>query len=166
MNIGIRIGDIFNAPKDLKMDIDELYFVHCISADYKLGAGIAKQMDKHFSIRDEIIDDIMTRYPDVEDASKVRFVYPDMYLSKNMGNVINLITKDNYYDKPTYEDFQAALNKMAKFLEWHKKPLTIVMPTIGCGLDKLSWPRVYMMVMKTLKNVPGDCWFYFLPSKD
>lgn len=165
MNIGIRIGNIFNAPKDLRLDTEELYYVHCISADYKLGAGIAKQMDKRFGIRNEIIHDIIARYPN-DDISEIRFIYPGMYLSTNTGNVINLITKDNYYDKPTYEDFQVALDKMAEFLRWHRMPVTLVMPAIGCGLDKLSWPRVYMKVMKTFRDIPGDCWFYLLPPKD
>lgn len=158
MNIGIKIGNILDAEKELHKGKDPIYYAHCISADAKLGKGVAKLLDDKFSIREEILfyDRIEWWLP---------FKYPWVYTTHWGAWVFNLITKEHYYDKPTYESLQKALDFLAANCKY-RKVKTLVMPKIGCGLDGLKWSRVYMMIMKTLKDIPGDCWIYMLPPVD
>lgn len=63
----------------------------------------------------------------------------------------NLITKENYWDKPTYTTLWEALNDAAQTLKelslnGFNVPNKIVMPKIGCGLDKLDWGKVKRMI--------------------
>lgn len=49
-------GDLFSAP-------NKYTFIHCISSDYKMGAGIAVQFEKRFKLRKELSKENRT-YPD------------------------------------------------------------------------------------------------------
>lgn len=44
MTCEVRIGNLFDCPK-------EYYLVHCISGDYALGAGIAKEFNRRYDMR-------------------------------------------------------------------------------------------------------------------
>lgn len=112
--------------KDLFDVSGDYYLAHCISSDLKMGAGIALPMQNRFNIRETI----MTR--------PMNLAHPTVILT---GNVFNLITKEKYYDKPTYDNLFGALTKMknvAKYFGITK----IAMPRIGCGLDGLDWNMV------------------------
>ena len=55
--------------------------------------------------------------------------------------IYNLVTKERYYDKPTYDTLRQSLIAMrdhAVVQGVHE----ICMPCIGCGLHKLDWNRV------------------------
>lgn len=57
------------------------------------------------------------------------------------GCVLNLVTKERYYEKPTIITMRLALQKMKKICI--KEGITkIAMPTIGAGLDRLKWDEV------------------------
>lgn len=63
----------------------------------------------------------------------------------------NLITKENYWDKPTYTTLWEALNDAAQTLKelslnGFNVSNKIVIPKIGCGLDKLAWDKVKRMI--------------------
>ena len=65
--------------------------------------------------------------------------------------VANLITKENVYDKPTYETLTESLFDLKKYMiENHINK--VAMPLIGCGLDMLEWSNVE----KIIKNVFND----------
>jgi len=55
--------------------------------------------------------------------------------------VFNLITKEHYYNKPTYDTLEQSLISML-FLIKSNNVKNIAMPKIGCGLDKLEWKKV------------------------
>lgn len=57
------------------------------------------------------------------------------------GHVLNLITKERYFQKPTYQSMRLALEVMKKICE-EEEIQKIAMPIIGCGLDKLTWDKV------------------------
>ena len=57
------------------------------------------------------------------------------------GGVFNLITKAKSSGKPTYGSLGAALAKMRDIAR-REEITKIAMPKIGCGLDRLQWPRV------------------------
>ena len=129
--------DLFSVP-------DDYYLAHCISADYALGAGIAIEFNKRFDMR-----------------RKLRECYPNFGVTmKHYGfeggcilidNVLNLVTKDRYYNKPTYKSMQCAIAEMMMICNSNniKK---IAMPIIGCGLDRLQWDKVSEIIKNTFKN--------------
>lgn len=85
--------------------------------------------------------------------------YPD-YLSRYIchriggdcileGEILNLVTKEKYYQKPTIVTMSIALQKMREVCLDHQI-CKVAMPTIGAGLDKLSWNMVSSQVQKML----------------
>jgi len=131
---------IYNIEKkDLfKVDFDEYAPAHCISADCKMGAGIAVPIRKKFSLGNMSNDvDRMLLRPGVA-----------VYYHK----VYNLITKEKYWHKPTYDTIEAALASMYYHAKEHGME-KIVMPKIGSGLDQLSWPKVEDIIMDIFKDL-------------
>lgn len=142
-------GDIFDY-------YPEYHLVHCISADFKLGAGIAKEINKRFDMRNKLIT------WDRELDEKTRLVRQIFGHTKCIliDKVFNLITKDKYYHKPTYESMAAAINDLRFHIdgtiEEYYTDMKLAMPKIGCGLDKLEWPRVEEIIERILiPNVFG-----------
>lgn len=133
--------DLFSVPNDY-------YLAHCISADFKLGAGIAVQFNKKYNCRDRLFDlfpGLCTPYWDkLQDRFKGICVVTDP--------VYNLITKRNYWDKPTLLTMRNALNWMKEDCEIRgiKK---IAMPMIGCGLDRLKWEDVSKIIKEVFEDV-------------
>lgn len=108
---------------------------HCISADYALGAGIARDFERRFHLR-KVLEAVGSH------------TYPDCIKT---GNVFNLVTKERYWHKPTEQSLSAALYLMkAQMLE--SEITKIAMPEIGCGLDRLSWPRVRQILYSIFED--------------
>lgn len=57
------------------------------------------------------------------------------------GRVLNLITKERYWMKPTIITMRLALQKM-KQICLENNITKVAMPTIGAGLDRLAWSDV------------------------
>jgi len=87
MNLIEKQGNLF----DLE---DTHYLVHCVSADFALGKGIAKEFDKRYSMRLKLL----------ANSSSGECIL--------IGNVFNLITKDRYWHKPTYQSLRQSLEVM------------------------------------------------------
>lgn len=131
MTITIENRDLFTVPQGY-------YLAHCISADFALGAGIAKAFDEIYNMRFKLFRD----YDD--------YVYEggDALL---VDNVYNLVTKPKCYHKPTYEALRESLETMKKIMEmWSTTKLA--MPKIGCGLDRLEWDKVYDIICEVFEN--------------
>ena len=59
--------------------------------------------------------------------------------------IFNLVTKRNYWDKPTLTTIKNALIQMkeqCELLNVHK----VAMPRIGCGLDRQNWSDVKKLI--------------------
>ena len=123
-------GNLFNYTKDRAP-------VHCISKDCMMGAGIAPLMKSTFNL--------WGLY------SKVKEWPSCVYYN----GVLNLVTKEHYYDKPTYESFKKALTCMKNYLESFGIK-RIVMPRIGCGLDKLEWEKVREYIKEVFEEMDID----------
>ena len=109
--------------KDL-FEVDESYHLaHCISADLKMGAGIAVPFQAKYHIREAI------------QARQLNLVIPTVVMT---GRVFNLVTKVNYYGKPTYDNVFLALDKMKTVMDYFNVK-KVAMPRIGCGIDGLHW---------------------------
>lgn len=126
--------------KEVKRDLfsmeDKYHLVHCISSDYKLGAGIAVIFNKKYNMINKL------------NLKKKKYVFPDVIL---IDNVFNLVTKERYWDKPTYKNFEITLKMLREEIDL-KNIKHIAMPKIGCGLDGLSWMKVRDMIL----NIFGD----------
>ena len=133
--------DLFACP-------NEYYLAHCISADFNMGRGIVTEFNKRFFL-----------------GSKLRTFHPG-YLRKWQesgmeydclicGRVINLITKEKYSHKPTYDSLRGALQRMKEEcrLNGIRK---VAMPLIGCGLDKLKWEQVSAIIREVFADTDMD----------
>lgn len=132
--------DLFKEVK-----LADCVILHCISADKVMGAGIAKPLQDTFRIRENWPQKLPKRLIGWDNNGYSVFV--------SCGDQLigNLITKENYWNKPTYTTFWEALNDAAQtlnslHLEGFDVPNKIVMPRIGCGLDKLKWEKVRPMI--------------------
>jgi hypothetical protein len=130
---------IVELKKDLFHYFGKKAFVHCISADYAMGAGIAVPIADRFSLRP--ILDIQGDHS-----------YPDCIFA---NGVFNLVTKKNASDKPTYRDLEKSLEKM-KVLVKKSGIKDVAMPRIGCGLDGLEWIKVREIIEKVFVDTNID----------
>tara|TARA_Y100000310_G_C20685685_1_gene818794 strand:+ start:1996 stop:2427 length:432 start_codon:yes stop_codon:yes gene_type:complete len=126
--------------KDLfSVDFDKYTLAHCISLDCKMGAGIAVPIKKKFNLGGlyQFLNNmaIPVEHP-------ICIFYNKAY---------NLITKEKYWHKPTYETMAVALTSMMLHANQHIIRY-IAMPRIGSGLDKLSWEKVREIIKEVFKN--------------
>ena len=113
---------------------------HCISADFALGAGIARRFDEIYKMRFKLFN----RYGEIPETARTG-------QALRVDNVFNLVAKERYFHKPTYECLEQCFTDMKKQMQ--KLNVTkLAMPKIGCGLDKLDWNRVEHII----KNVFAD----------
>lgn len=124
------------------------FLVHCISADFALGKGIAKQFDQNCQMKKRLRQE----YPD----------YLARYRASGMKGdalwidlVVNLVTKERYYQKPTYQSLQEALEKLADRCR-ADGVADLAMPLIACGLDGLEWDKVSAMIQDVFRDIVGN----------
>lgn len=75
--------------------------------------------------------------------------------------VINLVTKLNYYDKPTYQTMDIAL-KQAADMCYGLDIFELSMPKIGCGFDGLNWEKVRKLIEKNFDDLDILISVYYL----
>lgn len=117
---------------------------HCISADFGMGRGIVVEFNRRFNMKNVLRE----KYPDYlrewyESGREHGCIYEN--------GVLNLVTKERYYYKPTYDSLRGALEdmKIECLLNGIKK---VAMPKIGCGLDKLLWNHVRVIIFDVFGN--------------
>ena len=132
--------------KEIKGDLfksDNKYtLVHCISYDCGMGAGIAKTFD--------------SKMPKMKNQLKRTIREKNLHgyfaiLYKGDRNVINLITKERYWHKPTYDSLKASLLS-AKKIAVREGIKYLAMPVIGCGLDRLQWSKVSVIIKEVFAD--------------
>lgn len=116
--------DLFTVSKDYVL-------VHCISADFALGAGIAK-IFRDKGVRAELLSKYETSVPGTALLTT----------ATGWAGEINLVTKALYWHKPTYNSLRTALLRAKHNIIIPNGYTKLAMPRIGCGLDKLLWARV------------------------
>lgn len=85
----------------------------------------------------------------------------EMMLDERSG-ILGLVTKPQHNDKPTLEQMKGALQSLqnyiySKHIYWmdedeDKLMISLVMPTIGCGLDRLNWLDVEKALGEAFKS--------------
>lgn len=112
--------DLFALPDDYTL-------AHCISADAKMGKGIAVEFVRRFNL--EPLKERATREP-----LEIGACYRE-------GRVMNLVTKAKYFNKPTYISLKQAVHSLREACE-SNAVTKLAMPRIGSGLDRLRWEKV------------------------
>lgn len=132
-----EVRDLFAVSK-------EYYLAHCISADFGMGKGIVIEFNKRFDMK----RNLQSKYPDyINEWHRRKWSFNCILEDK----VFNLITKERYFHKPTYDSLYGALNLM-KFISIQKGITKIAMPIIGCGLDRLQWDKVSEIIKEIFKD--------------
>ena len=132
MTIKFENRDLFTVPQGY-------YLAHCISADFALGAGIAKTFDEVYDMRFKLFREYDNYTYEGGDALLI-------------DNVYNLVTKKKCYHKPTYESVREALETM-KDIMGTNATTKLAMPKISCGLDRLDWNEVYEIICDVFKDM-------------
>ena len=126
-------ADLFSAP-------DDYYLAHCISADFGMGKGIVVEFNNRFNMRNKLLK----KYP-LNDWDNKGYCL-------RCGRVFNLVTKEFYYNKPTYKTLENALCDMRDCVTKYGIS-KIAMPKIGCGLDRLLWGKVRKIIENVFEDV-------------
>ena len=132
MTITIEKKDLFTMPQGY-------YLAHCISADFALGAGIAKVFDNVYNMKFKLY----RHYDNYE------YNGGDALL---IDNVFNLVTKQKCWHKPTYDSLRESLEMMREQLEL-MNVAKLAMPWIGCGLDRLQRDNVYNIICEVFEDM-------------
>jgi hypothetical protein len=133
---------IYNEVKqDLFTVSDDYFLAHCISSDFVMGAGIAVPFDRKFNLK--------YQFNQIKKKNPSLLAHPTCI---RLDRVLNLITKKNVWEKPTYDTMTGALEKMKKICldEEIKK---IAMPKIGCGIDGLDWAKVSEIIKEIFADM-------------
>ena len=140
-------GDLFFAPQGFS-------FAHCISKDKALGAGIAKIFRSRFP-------DMIKKMNSDELVVGKAYGYTVLDNKNNyQRNVINLVTKDKYFQKPSYESFEASIYSLKTLIVSHNIR-NLAIPRLGCGLDKLEWERVSYIIQGVFHDVDVNILVYY-----
>lgn len=134
MKLTIEHRDLFTVPHDY-------YLCHCISADFALGACIAKKFAE-LGVKDELEEyAALANEPEWQGKGYCIFT-----LKPKPHGTFNLVTKEKYWHKPTLKTLRQALADMANDDWIYESSVKIAMPKIGCGLDKLKWDDVQRII--------------------
>jgi hypothetical protein len=121
---------------------------HCVSEDFAMGMGIALEFKRRFGN----VDNLLAQKKKVGDVA---------FIKENDRFIFYLVTKQMYFLKPTYQTLWDALCKLASLcVENQVKKLS--MPLIGCGLDKLEWKNVFILIDKAFANTDVQLRIYTL----
>lgn len=126
-------GDLFSSSKMVAL-------AHCVSADFKMGAGIAVEFRDRFGHVKELIES-KTR---VGQVATLQF-------EKERAPVYYLVTKEKYYNKPTYETLASCLQNLAQCCV-RDQVVHLAIPRIATGLDKLEWNQVKKILSDTFNK--------------
>lgn len=138
-------GDLFTSDAEV--------LVHCVSADFALGAGIAKQFRDRFNMKNKLKAELPDALKEWDRGNHGFCVVVD--------NVANLVTKRTAWDKPTYETLRKALHHMSAMI-CISGIRSIAMPLIGCGLDRLEWNKVKSVIEDVFRDWDGTITVYTL----
>ncbi len=108
---------------------------HCISSDFALGAGIAKQFAK-MGVKKQLCEQFPKQWQGRGYC----------LMTETNGVIVgNLVTKERYFHKPTLQTLCQSLEDLRGQVPEMKR---LAMPKIGCGLDRLDWTDVREMIQE------------------
>ena len=143
-------GDLFTARTSL---------AHCVSADFHMSAGIAKEFKLRFGRQESLIRsecpvgltvgfDSGTILQDESGLNKSQIIYC-------------LVTKKRFFDKPRLKDIRTALISMRNMMEYYHAN-EVSMPKIASGLDQVPWERVEKCILNVFQDTSININIYTL----
>lgn len=133
--------DLFRCSKEYAL-------VHCVSADFHMGAGIAV----HFK---SLFKNIQFLKSQNKVSGEVAIL-----LYENQ-HIYYLVTKAHSWNKPTIKNFTNSLYDMKNHMLLNNVK-KIAMPRIGCGLDRLSWFTVRNIIQSVFSDTEIEINVYYL----
>lgn len=134
-------GNLFSCPANV-------HLVHCVSKDGKMGAGIAKTFQSHFNIRPQFLN-------------SRRGVGGLVAVWRHHRFIVNLVTKEKYYNLPTLHDLKDSLHALRSFVVQNNIRV-LAMPEIASGRDKISLNLVVEYLYEIFHNLDIDIHMYHL----
>jgi O-acetyl-ADP-ribose deacetylase (regulator of RNase III) len=138
-----RRGDLFVSSDSL---------AHCVSRNMRMGAGIALLFRQRFG---RVAELLAQQVPVGGVASLIvhsmSLAHGNATLVPSMRRVYYLVTKELHWQKPTYDDLQRSLEMLCTQMREHGVT-RLSIPRLGCGLDKLEWPRVRKLIEKVFEH--------------
>jgi len=121
---------------------------HCVSRDFAMSAGIAVIFSNLFGGKEELKNQNVN-------IGEVAWLYRDSRY------IYYLVTKENYWWKPTYDSLRNSIRNLFILSKKHNvKSLSI--PKLGCGLDGLQWAKVKQIIIEEwplIKDFKLDVYF-------
>ena len=142
--------------KEIEVDLfsSKGCLAHSVSADFHMGIGVAKQ--------------VKTRYPTTypKDVNHKRQPVFAQWIEGDRRNVVyHLVTKQRYFEKPTYESVKMSLQQMRTHADWSGVK-RISLPRIGCGVDQLSWSEIRSLIKDVFKGSHVAITVYVVPQQN
>lgn len=130
-----------------EVDLSKYTLAHCISFDCAMGAGIAKIFNEKYPNMKPYLKRVL-------EASHLSYPVTIVYTEEDECTtaIFNLITKEKYWHKPTYDTITQAIIDMRDICKTCEVKY-VAMPKIGCGLDKLEWSNVKMILEVIFKDL-------------
>lgn len=138
---------------------DDYMLAHCVSADYALGAGIARQFRTRFDMAKKL--KTTGTCGNWDGSGRCVIINMDRSGSRTTPapgvlRVANLVTKRYCVGKPTLKTIQDALEDLRGQLKTdpnYKHIKRIGMPRIACGLDGQDWTDVSGIIQDVFNDM-------------
>lgn len=139
MTIREENRDLFTVPQGY-------YLAHCITADFSLGAGVAKKIDEIYNMREKLIESY-------DFSVSLSGFTTDKYVGEvlTVDNVFNLVLKKNPNKKAKYKKLRTVVENMKNTMEANLIT-KVAMPKIACGHEGLEWERVREIIEEVFEN--------------
>lgn len=126
------------------LDVPQGYYLaHCITADFSLGAGVAKKIDSIFNMRGKL-----HRFF----TSGAKYHLGDALL---IDNVFNLVIERDPAKKAKYKRLRAALEDMKDQME-ENLITKVAIPRLGCGHEGMDWDRVKTIIEEVFVDTNAE----------
>lgn len=130
-------GDMFEQEFDIRVNT-----VNCVGV---MGAGVAIAFKERYP-------EMFREYKRECDAGRLQPGKLHVWETLHGDCIVNLPTKRHWRDRSRYEDIEAGLKALHKYLA----PLgdvAIAVPALGCGHGGLDWDRVSEMIREHLNDL-------------
>jgi hypothetical protein len=158
--------DMFDKVRDCnnKNPKTQVILLQTVSGDLMMNAGIAKQINNRYGFKDYVFRSLIRQGVKcnvqnhqlvVMNPLGVGTVVRQHLINGGHGDIYALVTKDLYYNKPSLCTMRAALIHLAmrEVVYGEAEDYIIVMPAIGCGLDRMKWEDVYYILQDAFADV-------------
>lgn len=133
-------GDLFTSRASL---------AHCVSSDFHMNAGIAKQFRKKYPNHQS---ELLSGRWRVGEAARVKVGHRYFFY---------LVTKPVFNDKPTEEAVRDSIFELARWAELLQLK-ELALPKIACGLDGHEWSTVRSMIWSAFHSMDIAITVYYL----